>query len=59
MDLATGISTQGALRLHRAQSPDVFGGAARGAAQARFDVVAYDYGLKRSMLQFLVDAGAG
>jgi carbamoyl-phosphate synthase small subunit len=56
MDLATGVSTK-ALYSFSTPSPDVFGGLARTAPELRYDVVAYDYGLKRSMLQFLVDEG--
>ncbi|WP_224366537.1 glutamine-hydrolyzing carbamoyl-phosphate synthase small subunit [Hyalangium versicolor] len=55
LDLATGVSTKQAYAF-TTPSPDVFGGT-KPAPQMRFDVVAYDYGLKRSMLQFLVDEG--
>ncbi len=56
MDLATGVSTK-QLYTFTTPSPDVFGGPERKAPALRWDVVAYDYGLKRSMLQFLVDEG--
>ncbi len=58
MDLATGVSTKAPYSF-TTPSPDVFRGAGEHGAppQLRFDVVAYDYGLKKSMLHFLVDAG--
>jgi carbamoyl-phosphate synthase small subunit len=56
LDLATGVSTKEPY-LFTTPSPDVFGGEPRPTPELRFDVVAYDYGLKRSMLQFLVDVG--
>jgi carbamoyl-phosphate synthase small subunit len=56
MDLATGVSTKQAFSF-TTPSPDVFSGQPRATPELRFDVVAYDYGLKRSMLQFLVDVG--
>jgi carbamoyl-phosphate synthase small subunit len=56
MDLATGVSTKEPYTF-TTPSQDVFGGAQAPAPTPRFDVVAYDYGLKRSMLQFLVDEG--
>ncbi|XXF81114.1 glutamine-hydrolyzing carbamoyl-phosphate synthase small subunit [Myxococcaceae bacterium GXIMD 01537] len=56
LDLASGVSTKQPY-LFTTPSPDVFGGPARPAPEPRFDVVAYDYGLKRSMLHFLVDVG--
>ncbi|MDC0707006.1 glutamine-hydrolyzing carbamoyl-phosphate synthase small subunit [Stigmatella sp. ncwal1] len=56
LDLATGVSTKEPYTF-TTPSQDVFGGAPRAARETRFDVVAYDYGLKRSMLQFLVDEG--
>ncbi len=56
MDLATGVSTREPYTF-TTPSPDVFGAPPRPAPEFRFDVVAYDYGLKRSMLHFLVDAG--
>ena len=55
-DLATGISTQERY-VWSQPSPDIFSGAAVEAPRPRFEVTAYDYGLKRSMLEFLVDAG--
>jgi carbamoyl-phosphate synthase small subunit len=56
MDLATGVSTKKPYTF-TTPSPDVFSGEPRPAPELRFEVVAYDYGLKRSMLQFLVDEG--
>ncbi|NMO19271.1 glutamine-hydrolyzing carbamoyl-phosphate synthase small subunit [Pyxidicoccus fallax] len=58
MDLATGVSTK-APYTFTTPSPDVFTGVGEMHAPPtpRFDVVAYDYGLKKSMLHFLVDAG--
>ncbi|WP_373049065.1 glutamine-hydrolyzing carbamoyl-phosphate synthase small subunit [Vulgatibacter sp.] len=54
-DLATGISTKQAYEFTTPLG-DPLEGAAQ-APEARFHVVAYDYGLKKSMLQLLVDAG--
>jgi carbamoyl-phosphate synthase small subunit len=56
MDLATGVSTKQPYTF-TTPSPDVFSGEQRPAPELRYEVVAYDYGLKRSMLQFLVDEG--
>ncbi|MFL5343445.1 MAG: glutamine-hydrolyzing carbamoyl-phosphate synthase small subunit [Hyalangium sp.] len=56
LDLATGVSTKEAYSFNT-PSPDVFGGPERKAPELRYHVVAYDYGLKRSMLEFLVDEG--
>jgi carbamoyl-phosphate synthase small subunit len=56
LDLASGVSTKEPY-LFTTPSPDVFTGLQRPTPELRFDVVAYDYGLKRSMLQFLVDVG--
>jgi carbamoyl-phosphate synthase small subunit len=56
LDLATGVSTKQPYTFIT-PSPDVFGGPPAPAPELRFNVVAYDYGLKRSMLQFLVDEG--
>jgi len=55
LDLATGISTKSEYVWTKAPA-DVFGGK---AAEAKFtyEVIAYDYGLKRSMLEFLVSVG--
>jgi carbamoyl-phosphate synthase small subunit len=55
-DLATGISTKQPY-LFTTPSPNFMGEAPRPTPELRFDVVAYDYGLKRSMLHFLVDEG--
>lgn len=38
-------------------TPDVWGAPAGAAPRLTYEVVAYDYGLKRAMLQLLVDAG--
>ncbi|MCP3141965.1 glutamine-hydrolyzing carbamoyl-phosphate synthase small subunit [Pyxidicoccus xibeiensis] len=58
LDLATGVSTKEPYTFTE-PSPDVFTGVAEPLEKTghRFDVVAYDYGLKKSMLHFLVDAG--
>lgn len=60
-DLATGSSTKVAYEWTQG-TPDVLGGGAAPTAgpergRGPFHVVAVDYGLKRAMLQFLVDAG--
>ncbi|MCI0670876.1 MAG: glutamine-hydrolyzing carbamoyl-phosphate synthase small subunit [Myxococcaceae bacterium] len=55
MDLATGISTKQAYTF-TTPTPHVLG-PVPAPPKHRFDVVAYDYGLKRSMLHFLVDEG--
>lgn len=54
-DLASGISTREPY-VFTQPTPQVLGGASRPAAP-RFNVVAYDYGLKKAMLQLLVDVG--
>jgi carbamoyl-phosphate synthase small subunit len=54
-DLVTGITTAAPYAFTE-HSPSVFG-VARPAPELRFDVVAYDYGLKKAMIQLLVDAG--
>jgi carbamoyl-phosphate synthase small subunit len=56
LDLATGISTKTVYEWTKA-TPQVLLGPAPAAAAPRFRVVAVDYGLKRAMLQFLVDVG--
>ena len=56
MDLATVISTKSIYEWAR-PTPDVLGHGAAKVPPARFRVVAVDYGLKRAMLQFLVDVG--
>ena len=56
MDLATGISTKTVYEWSKA-TPNVLNGPAKSAAPSRFRVVAVDYGLKKAMLQFLVDVG--
>jgi len=61
LDLATGISTKAPYEWSEG-TRDVLGGAAPGEApppraDPRFRVIAYDFGLKRSMLRFLVDVG--
>jgi carbamoyl-phosphate synthase small subunit len=55
-DLATGISTKAPYEWTQG-TPDVLNGAGALAVPPRFKVVAYDFGLKRSMLRFLVDVG--
>ncbi len=55
LDLATGISTKQPYTWTEG-SGHLFGGAAEVKAP-RFEVVAVDYGLKKSMLRFLVDEG--
>jgi carbamoyl-phosphate synthase small subunit len=55
-DLATGISTRAAYRF-TTPTPPVLGGVAPVLPEARFQVVAVDYGLKTAMLRFLVDVG--
>ncbi|MFN0061073.1 MAG: glutamine-hydrolyzing carbamoyl-phosphate synthase small subunit [Myxococcaceae bacterium] len=54
-DLATGISTAKTY-VWTKPSPRIFGEAAEVIAP-RYEVVAYDFGLKHSMLEFLVDEG--
>jgi carbamoyl-phosphate synthase small subunit len=56
LDLATGVSTDKPY-LFTEPTPNLLGEEPRSAPELRFDVVAYDYGLKRSMLHFLVDVG--
>ncbi|WP_141619021.1 glutamine-hydrolyzing carbamoyl-phosphate synthase small subunit [Myxococcus sp. AB036A] len=58
LDLATGVSTKEAYTFTQ-PSPNIFTGLGevQVPAEPRFDVVAYDYGLKKSMLHFLVDVG--
>jgi carbamoyl-phosphate synthase small subunit len=55
LDLATGISTRAPYGWSKPTPPVL--GEQVAAAPLAYDVVAYDYGLKRSMLQFLVDVG--
>ncbi len=55
-DLATGISTKSPY-VWTTPTPELFAGERADAPKLRFDVVAYDYGLKRAMLQYLVDVG--
>jgi len=62
LDLATGISTKAAYEWTEGSRDVLAAGGAPGEPAAarpppRFDVIAYDFGLKRSMLRFLVDAG--
>ncbi len=56
LDLATGISTRAPYEWTRG-TPDPLVGRPAAAGTARFHVVAVDYGLKKAMLQFLVDVG--
>ena len=55
LDLATGVSTKSEY-VWATPPPNVLGGASEKAALI-YEVIAYDYGLKRSMLQFLVGVG--
>lgn len=55
LDLATGISTRSEY-IWTTPPPNVFGGAGQATALI-YEVIAYDFGLKRSMLQFLVGVG--
>lgn len=55
-DLATGISTKATYEWSK-PTPDALGFGAPAVAAPRFRVVAIDYGLKKAMLQFLVDVG--
>jgi carbamoyl-phosphate synthase small subunit len=54
-DLVTGISTRETYVFTEGM-PEIFG-TRRPPLAPRFEVVAYDYGLKRAMLQLLVEAG--
>jgi carbamoyl-phosphate synthase small subunit len=56
LDLATGISTKKPYQWNLT-TPDPLSSAPATKASGRFEVVAIDYGLKRSMLQFLADVG--
>jgi carbamoyl-phosphate synthase small subunit len=56
MDLATGISTKSIYEWTKA-TPTVIGAPHGGPPAPKFRVVAVDYGLKKAMLQFLVDVG--
>lgn len=56
LDLATGVSTTKVYEW-TTPTPDVLSMGAPPPAPARFKVVAVDYGLKKAMLQFLVDVG--
>lgn len=56
MDLATGISTKSVYEWTKATPNVIVGENSKPAAQ-KFHVVAVDYGLKKAMLQFLVDVG--
>ncbi|MFP2897775.1 glutamine-hydrolyzing carbamoyl-phosphate synthase small subunit [Corallococcus sp. 4LFB] len=58
LDLATGVSCKEPY-LFTTPTPDVFlaTGDKQPEPELQYDVVAYDYGLKRSMLQYLVDVG--
>jgi carbamoyl-phosphate synthase small subunit len=56
MDLATGISTRTVYEWSK-PTPTVLIGGEIVPAAPRFRVVAVDYGLKKAMLQFLVDVG--
>lgn len=56
LDLATGVSTTKAYEWTK-PTADVLGGKSVATPGVRYRVVAVDYGLKRAMLQFLVDVG--
>lgn len=56
LDLATGISTKTAYEWTK-RTPNVLSDATLPQMPPRFRVVAVDYGLKKAMLQFLVDVG--
>src|SRR4051794_19970238 len=55
LDLATGISTK-KVYAFTDPTPNVFG-EPRAKPELKHHVVAYDYGLKKAMIQLLVDAG--
>jgi carbamoyl-phosphate synthase small subunit len=55
LDLASGVSTP-AEYTWTTPTPDVFGNPVA-PPDLKYNVIVYDYGLKRSMLQFLVDVG--
>ena len=57
MDLATGISTRHVYEWSKPTPKFVVGEAMPAVPAPRFNVVAVDYGLKKAMLQFLVDVG--
>ncbi len=56
LDLATGISTTTVYEWTR-PTPALIAGQTTSPTPVRFRVVAIDYGLKKAMLQFLVDVG--
>ncbi len=57
LDLATGISTKEPFLFTEATPNVLDRGAPQPEPKLLYDVVAYDYGLKKSMLRYLVDAG--
>ncbi len=57
LDLATGISTKTVYEWSRCTPSLLMGQGAPKPVPPRFRVVAVDYGLKKAMLQFLVDVG--
>jgi carbamoyl-phosphate synthase small subunit len=57
MDLATGISTKTVYEWSKPTPRFVVGEVALPPVKTKFRVVAVDYGLKKAMLQFLVDVG--
>ncbi len=57
LDLATPISTPTPYVWTQPTPDPLKAGGQTGAPKLELEVVAYDYGLKRSMLQFLVDVG--
>jgi carbamoyl-phosphate synthase small subunit len=56
MDLATATSTKSTYEWSK-PTPTVIGAAKNGTPAMKYRVVAVDYGLKKAMLQFLVDVG--
>jgi len=57
MDLATGISTKAVYEWSKPTPRFVVGETVVAAPPTKFRVIAVDYGLKKAMLQFLVDVG--
>lgn len=56
LDLASGISTK-KVYIWNKTTPGTLDGEAAKSGSGKYEVVAIDYGLKRSMLQFLADVG--
>jgi carbamoyl-phosphate synthase small subunit len=57
LDLASGISTRAPYEWNEGSADVLSGERPAPLGAPRFQVIAYDYGLKRSMLRFLVDVG--